>query len=189
MIVAHSGQVEECVLDEREFDLIVCASGFESRAVHASRKLRTAANGLKVVLPFRDRKVLSRRENDSLFAARGFLSTEELDGGDFRSLAELFIKFLTATIARSSGDVAVFIDYSCMTRSWYGAFIYVLFERTFARGIYVVFGYSIAKYASPVRVHINTIAGPLDGFIHLAPLESVMHFPGRRLYGDYSCTF
>ncbi len=24
---------------------------------------------------------------------------------------------------------------------------------------------------------------------HAGALESVMHFPGRRLYGDYSCTF
>ncbi len=125
------------------YDLALFASGFEGRATFAHGMLKGFhAKTVKVLGFSEDRSVLSRRANDRYFAEQG-LVVEIVE-----SEPEVFFGSLLND-SRGEGEVLhVLVDYSVMTRSWYGAILsWAATREDGSPRVEIDFVYTHGKYA------------------------------------------
>lgn len=141
-------------------DLVICASGFESRATHLARKLEGIDCAERVAFGFKDRKILARQRNDRVFSELGY-ETIESRGSDFRPLVRRLRKAL------DSGARDIVIDYTSMTRSWYGGLMDYLHRAEMGSTLRVYLSYAPARYSEPKAPSPNRVINPIPGFSHL----------------------
>ncbi|MCE0485194.1 MAG: hypothetical protein LV479_13280 [Methylacidiphilales bacterium] len=165
MKILDSGQCDLEIVLSSKIDLFICASGYESRAVHFSKMALSSDVVRKVVLPFKESKILNRANGDQFFIDNGFTMLPEIGESDGVVAYKETFTLLTNIAALGNVKARLVIDYSCMTRAWYGAFINALFEfKSSLQQLEVFFCYSPAKFSRPSRPGPNHMMGPLNGF-------------------------
>lgn len=167
MRIRNIKSVNEDVIRETEFDLVVASSGFESRAINLFVKLPVSSVS-KYCFSFKSfNRNIARRRNDKFFRDHGFRSVL-LGGDDDKAVFEWIKKFFDRDKETS---ISILIDYSCMTRVWYGAMLDFFRHHQPETEICVdvFFCYSPAKFSpapknSPANVHV----GPIKGFSNIS---------------------
>ena len=143
-------QIHTDQLIEEEFDIIICASGYERRATHFLNVLKYSqvTNAKKICFAFKDRIELSRERNDIIFKKRGFSFIEIASN----KIEYFSIKFHELFKVIRKKRIKIFFDYSCMTSIMYAAILKYfkdfcdLFEQAS-----IMFSYTQANYTKPQK--------------------------------------
>lgn len=173
------------MLSELSVDLFVAATGFEERAAFVSRKVRFRATR-RIAIGFAEHRDHPTREaNDRYYRDDGF-EILELEGAAEDSAVHLF-QYLLDDVASESPVIV--IDYSSMTRAWYGSFLRCLASYNRFSSIRTIFAYTPARFESPPDSYPpNEFVRPVRGFAGFAlpehPSALVLglgYDPGRAL--------
>jgi hypothetical protein len=149
-----------------EFDLIIVASGYETRASYISTKFKPKGKE-KIAFTFNNYdNIENRLKNDKLFSSLGYnLINSEGD-------SETTITKLLESIAfTNQTEFNILVDYSSMTRVWYATildyFRYFESEKELIVNLYFV--YSKANFVPPPKKEVpNRHIGPLKGFYRMS---------------------
>ncbi len=144
------------------YDLAVFSSGFEARSTHVAKLVGNGAANSNVVLGFRDgATLLSREENDKYFQhAMGSAVEVPLGGQDERCIFEK----LEALARLANGKpIRLLVDYSVMTRVWYGAIL------TWAR---------FSEYHAPLEIDFVYSYGRYLSEFQPLSISEIVSFPG-----------
>lgn len=153
----------EDIISKIDFDIIICSSGYESRASFLAKTLSSKGIKLKFVLSFIDQKdAPNRKSNDDLFSKFGYSVIE--NGKDS---TEFINKILPAIYLLSSNEsVNVLVDYSSMTRTWFSAFVNSF--QYLSTNVRIFFSYTVSKFAKPIPFISPSIKfDPIPGFNNL----------------------
>lgn len=158
-------------LADTRYDFVLTASGYESRATHVAQQLAPMNEGRRVAVGFVDRPILSRSSNDAFFSQNGFelVLSSGSDGSAVRH------EILRAVYECRSSVMHILVDFTSMTRVWYGTVLSALreyAENSPARVI-ITFAYSPSQYAEPQDPGPNLHMGPVSGF-------STLSLPNRK---------
>jgi hypothetical protein len=119
----HSVEMLDALPSETKYyDIAAFASGFEARSTHLAKLIGRDAANSNIVLGFRDGlTILSREANDQAFLKELGVTVEvPLLGEDEHYLCSR----LDALVQLANGKpLKLLIDYSVMTRAWYGALL------------------------------------------------------------------
>jgi len=172
MRVSNAHQVQKEQINWKHIDLVLCSSGFEARASYFASQTPIADFKWRFTLPFKGQKTLSRVTNDGIFSNLRFDFLREIDGDDIKSARNAFLHCLNVMKESGLQEASIAIDYSCMTRAWYGAFINCLFSISglFSK-LNVYFSYSPSTFSPPLETSPNDFVGPLPGFCILRPMD------------------
>lgn len=148
-------------LPEKEYDVAIFASGFEARSVYLhSRFFGVKATSVLVLGFSQDRATLSRESNDAYFMKETGRPPTIFP----TSQSDLCIyEFLNRLLEGGVRPVHILVDYSVMTRAWYGAVLNWARSVESLLSIEIDFAYSHGVYASKF--------GPLS-------IEDVVSIPG-----------
>lgn len=146
-----------------EYDLIFLASGFEGRSTFILECIPNSVKDRCVVLGFvHDRDKLSRRKNDTIFVESSL--TPFVDPSPLAYEDKIKNSLLIAALSARGRMLKVFIDYSVMTRSWYGYILTWLRYSADGAPADIDFVYSYGKYEGEFEpLHIEDIAA-IPGF-------------------------
>lgn len=135
-------------LEKLNFDLIIASSGYEARATSVAQVLSEKADK-KIVFSFNDHNIHPvRLKNDTTFDQLKYRSVNANGDSSGLIINEIddFIK------SNNKPELSIIIDYSSMTRVWYGAIIsYFRYLNITEKVIKVYFAYSCAKIYEPVK--------------------------------------
>jgi hypothetical protein len=163
-LTSYISKVDPRSIISLEFDLIICSSGFETRATYLIQNFNLKGKH-KIALLFDDRKdIFDREKNDNFFQGKGFeLYNTNGDSGD-----EIF-KILDSIEFKKDKDINILIDYSSMTRIWYASVLnYFYFKPLALKGVTIYFSYTGAKFNEPPDDSIpNLHVAPILGYSHL----------------------
>lgn len=152
------------IISKIEFDIVICSSGYESRASFLAKTISKKDIKLKYVLAFNDQKnILSRKKNDIKFSEFGYTFIENQKDGDE------FIRLILPVISNLSKDkmVNILVDYSSMTRTWFASIVNSF--QYLPNNIKIYFSYSAAKFSIPTQNISPSIKfEPIPGFNHLS---------------------
>ena len=163
MVLTHATQVTLDEVLQINFDLFVASSGFEERATHFFSNVKFVkppAN--KFVLAFSDRAILKNDRNLSEFSAIGFQLIQSFENAR-NNVAEILDKSFKDV---KQNKINILIDYSCMTKVWYGTFLKIVegFQNSTVESIDIYFTYTEAAYEDPLESEPNYSASFLPGF-------------------------
>ncbi|MCM2296603.1 hypothetical protein [Rhodoferax sp.] len=135
----------DCV-DWESYDLIILASGFEERSIHIAKSLPKSVHSCVHVFGFSNElKTLSRESNDVVFRRiigdSIFVSNNK--GECEREFCRVF-----STAAQGKSKLRVFVDYSTMSRDWYGYILTWAKYQNVCTTVELDFAYSHGIYAS-----------------------------------------
>jgi hypothetical protein len=167
-------RIDGISLDElyrRDIDLVVVASGYESRARALAGDIMALPRGDLITKwawgfeEFMDNPV--RKHNDALLSKMGY-STRIISGGDGASPEDLIADYIAC---HDLGPLSLVVDISSMTRTWYGGIVKALSRVEHAFPVSTIFGYSPAVWSRPPKeVPPNEVLGPVPGFAaHVLP--------------------
>lgn len=139
------------------FDLVIAASGYEDRCTFLVDRL-DRIDAEKRVLAFRERtRELSRPDNDKRFRELEFTFFDQQ--GDECIDGERLIGDLSSS---AKGNLNILVDYSCMTKVWYGSLIdYFINANLPHREVAVYFAYTGSEYTEPKKSRTPRIIEPL----------------------------
>jgi len=167
MTIYNCSQATVKALKSAQIDLLICSSGFESRASHLATQLSNKEIRSKVVLSFDDRvNEYSRAKNDHFFS-ENYYQRLTSDGDEENDIVQYLNEFLSTC---TQNEITIAVDYSCMTRIWYGAILkYFRFQKIVDKKITIFFCYSLARYVkSPEKETFNFHIGPIRGFTNIS---------------------
>lgn len=169
MNVAKIKQLEKESLSTYDFDLIITASGYETRASYFVNNCGIDISSIKnrYVLAFTtDLFSITRKENDEVFLKHGF-NFIPCAGSSSKEVIDIISHFILNT---SQKDVFIIIDYSSMTRIWYGAVISFLKAlENKSKSVHLFFSYTEAEFMIPPKEEPETINfSPIKGFCNLS---------------------
>lgn len=146
-----------------EYDLIILASGFEGRSVHVLQFVPDTVLSRVVVLGFNDDlDKLSRAENDRAFLGRSFTPFVFSSAVEYEQLLKKSL-FAATSISQRTRPMRVLVDYSVMTRAWYG---YMLTWLRYSEG------------ASQVDADFVYAHGDYEGDFEPLHIREVLAIPG-----------
>jgi len=164
MKLQRADQISASDLRNIDFNVVLAASGYESRATYVARNLDLHGAQKKVAFAFSDRIVLARRQNDRDFRRLGFELIKSAGSSSKPITAEIIAAF--RSVRRD--DVTVLVDYSSMTKIWYAAILRLFAAIDAAvRQLNVYFAYSPSKFSRPTQPAPNQYMGPVPGFYNL----------------------
>jgi hypothetical protein len=136
-------------------DLLICACGYESRAIRVAQMVADRAQR-KIALGFEAQRVLCYETNKRWFQENGF-QVEDVDDVRFGSLIAEAIQALVG-----DGDAArLLVDVSCMNRARLAKLVLAL-RAAAGRRLEVDFAYNIAAYSAPSEeVAPTSVAEPV----------------------------
>ena len=145
-----------------QYHLAFFASGFEKRSTFVASKLEVDVANEYLILGFSEHKdTLSRRDNDKFFFDK-FKQSPLIPNPASDDLA-IFRK-LNSVLSTATEDVRVLVDYSVMTRSWYGSILNWLRLASGKFSFVIDFVYSHGTYLAEFDpLQIQDIAS-VDGF-------------------------
>lgn len=154
-------------LHAQTFDLLIAASGYETRSVFLSQKILSSKVKRKVVLAFQERRgEISRPDNDIIFKQLGFEFVDASVSSDIE--IKRVLNNFCAT--HNSGEANVLIDYSSMPKFWYEAVIqYFIENEPFTKKINVWFSYTPSEYAESKHVRNRYFLDKLPGDLSAKP--------------------
>jgi len=158
-------QVNPEVILGKQYDILICACGYEARSTHFARThIGTVEH--KIAFAFGDRKELSRSKNEEMFTQLGY-KIEDIVNGDYSYISQ-YLLGLCKLINKTNLVIAV--DYSCMTKTMYASIInFFRYSDTLICNANIDFVYSIAKYYSHYEAEANVVVGPIPGFTSVMP--------------------
>lgn len=146
-----------------EYDLILLASGFERRSVHILQSVPDSVLPRVVVLGFNgDVDKLSRAENDRDFLDRNLKPAILSSEIAYEELLKRSL-FAASDASHSARPARILVDYSVMTRAWYG---YILTWLRYSEG------------ASQVDADFVYAHGDYEGDFEPLHIQSVLAIPG-----------
>lgn len=151
------------LVDELEFDVIICSSGYETRASYIAEQYSYIKIEDKVVLSFSDQTDSAvRLENDRKFMELGYEAVMcDKDNNTFINSIWQRIRKL------DKDEINVIVDYSSMSRVWIATLVSIL--KYSKKNIKMFFAYSGAKYSSPMETYSPSIRfNPIPGFNNLS---------------------
>ncbi len=152
-------------IKQTEYDLIVCASGYESRASHLASQLKSK-NSRRIVFGFEEHSnTPTRKVNDARFSELEF-EPRMLSEKDSLEAKREYLELLSLLGDRES---KILIDISSMTRAWYGGFVQALWTARDLKTITTTFAYVPAAYSRPPNYPPNEVVKPVLGFRGLEP--------------------
>jgi len=166
MNVKYIKQIASDEIKGKKFDLVIASSGYEARATHIANVINKDIKN-KVVFSFNGYTSEEiRKKNDGIFKELHYTSIE-LDGSDSITIINFIDEFIKSF---SSNTLAILIDYSSMTRIWYGSIInYFKYTSINNKSIKVYFSYSCAELHKPVDKEFKTsYFSPIEGFCNLS---------------------
>lgn len=135
------------------YNLILCASGFEARSSHIIRSMPQDVYAKTYVFGFSSEfKTLSREDNDELFYK--LLNRDIFIASDHVSVESEICRLLSNS-GKLASKLRVFIDYSAMSRDWYGYILTWAKYQNICNAVELDFGYSHGSYAAafgPLRI-------------------------------------
>jgi hypothetical protein len=136
-------------LAAQSFDILIAASGYETRSIFLAQRISSVQVNKKVVLAFSERKEeFSRPFNDKVFVQLGF----EFIPSSMNSTSEIINLLEKTCAAKKSDDLNILIDYSSMPKLWYDAIISFFSEKeTDLRNIHVWFSYTPSEYSASLK--------------------------------------
>jgi hypothetical protein len=180
--VAHRSLSE---VKSASFDLFVAASGYESRARWLAEQVQEVSGRQWAFGFVENRDAGARAANDAYYAGSKFVChLLESGAGGPGLMVDEFIGGLP-----TDQPVRILVDFSSMTRSWYGSIVSALANCRRTGRISCVFWYSTAAFHPPPSTYPpNEIVGPVTGFSGLGlparPTALVLglgHDPERAL--------
>jgi hypothetical protein len=148
MEINYVEQTTSKLLSDENFDIIICASGYESRATFFLSKLTPAqlTNAKRICFAFPDRHVHSRDQNDKLLKKNDF-TFFQVNSPRIDAYTEIY-HTLFKTIVKKK--VNVFLDYSCMTSVLYASMVKYFkdFSSQFDE-VSIFFSYTQALFCEP----------------------------------------
>ena len=146
------------------FDLLVVASGFESRSRSFMTRNKHISSERSIFLGFSDRVLHSREDNDAYFRRLNFEERTEDQG----SLHAIFSIVKEVIDSSTRPHLRILVDYSCMTRSWYGGLLSLLTRyKSPMRTVDIYFVYTPPVYRQPEPYSPNESIEPVPGFCSL----------------------
>lgn len=163
MEINYVEQITTELLSDENFDIIICASGYESRATHFLSKLTPAqlTNAKRITFAFTDRHVHAREQNDKILKENGFtfflVNSSRID-----AYTETYHTLFKTIIKKK---VNVFLDYSCMTSVLYASMVKYFkdFSNQFDE-VSIFFSYTQALYCEPQKSASIFYNGPIPLF-------------------------
>lgn len=153
------------LVEDLEFDCLICSSGFEERATHVSKSVEFKVNK-KIVIGFKNHETEGyRKSNDAYYNSNGFeLLLENADESDkILSILNSLVK------STKGGGIKIAIDYSSMTRVWYSAILYFFDTLNYNSNVDLFFFYSYSKFAKPLNSDVRNIhIGPIKNYSFLS---------------------
>lgn len=137
------------VVSSTDFDLVLAASGYEKRCNHLFVTTPVKA-GKKIAFGFFEKQGLPGRiKNDEFFHANNF-SVKIVAGEEQQPISQTLAD-ITSEI--QTNRPKVLIDYSCMTRQWYGSILRYFMEtdKRFS-SVDLYFSYTFASFEKPARI-------------------------------------
>jgi hypothetical protein len=130
---------------EINFDLILGASGYESRASYLfSNNIFIGEN--RVCFSFKNNKKHSREKNDALFASKKF-EPVEIDHNSANHLAQLFYTLISKS--KGKDEIKILVDYSCMSTLMYASIFKCFYEIDLFEKVSIYFSYTQSVYSKP----------------------------------------
>lgn len=167
MKTKYINQIDKNTLLNIEFDFVIAATGYESRASYIASLLNDDLKCDKIVIGFPDYKYEnSRIENDRFFNKRKYKFIE-CDGAKSKEILTSIDNFI---LSCTKDDLSILVDYSSMTRNWYGAIInHFKLLYTSKKSIRVFYSYSAAEfYSAPEKESIISNFNPIPGYCNLS---------------------
>lgn len=148
MKIKYGNQIEIEEINGEVIDLFLFANNIEQRKLSAYHKIKENNKIIKKI---------------SLFYAKS--NNEDIVNGLLIENHTQIIDLLDSEIANSKKEVFnLFIDYSCMTKSWYYTIILFLSNKILPQTkIKVYFSYTPSKFSIPLSPKPNTDISPLPG--------------------------
>lgn len=163
MKLISTTQIPDSILPHLDLDVFVTASGYETRAVHVVSFLDMTRIRVKTAFGFTDRITPQREENDRTLQRAGVKLIAA--GGDS---AEVVRETVRRHVEEQKQEcVRVFVDYSCMTRSWYAGVIEAISSVQNKERVECLFSYGPAQFTQPLDTSPNAVVGPIPGFCSL----------------------
>lgn len=126
------------------YDLAIFASGFEARATNILKLTSVRPRSCRVLGFSNDRETLSRKTNDQVFSDAGWavdiVPETEADQYIYEMLNH-------AHSSCDSRETRILVDYSVMTRAWYGAILNWAAALDDGTAVQIDFAYSHGDYA------------------------------------------
>ena len=164
MKLSSVDQKAECQFNSR-YDLVIVASGYESRSIRVAQLLEDEAVIIssKLVIGFEEHTdSCSRRDNDEALGRLGYRAISCSGKSESKS-KKIFDSYLVDAVNGQEGHIL--IDISSMTRTWYGMAIRALMDLVHHKRVSVHFVYSPTVYAPPPDSYPpNQVVDPVGGF-------------------------
>jgi len=151
-------------LKSLDIDLLVCANGYEKRAVTISRALKDL-NCKRIAISFTEHKEDGNRpKNEEIFDSLGF-KKYPMSGNSIDEVESLITRCFDEL---NKNKVNVVIDISSMTRNWYAAIIKAISKNTRIRQVVVYFAYVPSVFVPQKDPYPpNQIISPVKGYAGL----------------------
>lgn len=164
MKITRSTQIAIDELSTLKLDLLIVASGYEKRAIFIPNMNLNAEK--KVVIGFDENKKNStRRSNDKYYKSYKY-DYIYTSGSEDSCILTYLNKFIEQT---SKINLEIAIDYSSMTRIWYGTIIDFFNNYVGNIKVSIYFLYSKATFSSPPKIeNQNYFFEPIKGFSNLS---------------------
>jgi hypothetical protein len=112
----------------------------------------------------------TRKENDNFFHKNGFKFIRA-SGDSIDEINKILVEILNI----KKDELNIVVDYSCMTRLWYGHILELLSMYNLDKKVSVFFCYSKSKFIPPPKLEIyHNDVSPIDGFYTIStPIKPV----------------
>ncbi len=168
MKIYKSEQLDFNTLDLQESDVLIAASGFESRSVTITQHFLNKMPKMNIyVFSFMEKYSNSNYDNDNYFQSINatIINTKGNSDSDVLSVFKVIISDL---VLQGQPRNKIFIDISSMSRVWYGSIISYLNLIDLECKLDIVFLYSLAAFESPVfSPDTKRVIEPLGNFINI----------------------
>ncbi|MBN8672815.1 MAG: hypothetical protein J0L56_01710 [Chitinophagales bacterium] len=151
---------------QKEYDVLIAASGYETRATTLSEKVHTRVRR-KCSIGFKERSEHPQRiKNDKVFHDMKF-DTYSAREGSFEDVINVLDEILAKEIFQEK--LSIIIDYSCMTKVWYATILnFFLNKYSELSSLEVIFSYSPSQFSVPKMPMPNRYMGPIPGIFRVS---------------------
>lgn len=164
MKITRSTQIRIDELSTRKLDLFIAASGYEKRATFIPRMNFYAEK--KVVIGFEENRNNSTRKSNDKYYKSSKYDYLHTSGSEDANILAYLNDFIEQT---NKADLEIAIDYSSMTRIWYGTIVDFFNNYIGSKKILLYFLYTKATFSSPPKIeNQNYFFEPIKGFSNLS---------------------
>lgn len=166
MIIKCINQITSDVLISTTYDLIIAACGFEERGIFIPLMLKNGNHSKKIAFSFSDYKDNNIRLKNEKFYRESNYTVCESSGIESKYIVKELENFILDSI---KDEIKILIDYTSMTRIWYGAILNFLKNFETQKRLIIHFSYAIAKFHKPPLKELKTkYFTPIEGYCNLS---------------------